>query len=113
MFAAMATGAAKFTCCQPDADSPVKVAVASLVPVLNARLPTLRTGVACVLVESDAGDRAGHIGLELDAELDGAVWTSIDQARHGSGRPDAVHLDAGHGDVERLHHSCVPGLNCR
>src|SRR5215468_5424457 len=36
----MATGVAKFTCCQPDAVSLMKVADARLVPVLVHRLPT-------------------------------------------------------------------------
>ena len=36
----MATGDEKLTCCQPDADSPVNVAVASKVPVELQRLPT-------------------------------------------------------------------------
>ena len=35
----MATGVAKVTCCQPELVSPVKVAVASSVPVLVHRLP--------------------------------------------------------------------------
>ena len=35
----IATGA-KLTCCQPEAVSPVKVAVARRVPVLLQRLPT-------------------------------------------------------------------------
>ena len=40
MSAAMATGLAKVTCCQPVAVSLVKVAVASRVPVLVQRWPT-------------------------------------------------------------------------
>jgi len=36
----MATGVEKFTCCQPEALSPVNVAVASRAPVLLQRLPT-------------------------------------------------------------------------
>ena len=35
----MATGVEKLTCCQPPADSPVKVAEASSVPVEFQRLP--------------------------------------------------------------------------
>jgi hypothetical protein len=38
--AAIATGGDKVTCCQPDAVSPLKVAVASRVPVLDHRFPT-------------------------------------------------------------------------
>ena len=34
MLAVIATGVEKFTCCQPDAVSPLKVAVASFVPAL-------------------------------------------------------------------------------
>ena len=34
MFAVTATGEAKLACCQPEAVSPVKVAVASRVPAL-------------------------------------------------------------------------------
>jgi hypothetical protein len=40
VFAVMATGDVKFTCCQPEAVSAVKVAVASLFPELDQRLPT-------------------------------------------------------------------------
>lgn len=40
MFEVIATGVAKLTCCQPDAVSPLKVAVASFVPALLHRLPT-------------------------------------------------------------------------
>jgi hypothetical protein len=40
VFAVTATGVARLTCCQPEAVSPVKVAVASFVPVLLQRLPT-------------------------------------------------------------------------
>jgi hypothetical protein len=40
VLAVIATGVVKFTCCQPDAVSPVKVAVARRVPVLDQRLPT-------------------------------------------------------------------------
>jgi hypothetical protein len=36
----MATGDEKFTCCQPELLSPVKVALASRVPVLLQRFPT-------------------------------------------------------------------------
>ena len=39
MLALIATGFEKFTCCHPDALSPVKVAVASSVPVLFHRCP--------------------------------------------------------------------------
>ena len=39
MLAAMATGEEKVTCCQPEAVSPLKVAVARSVPVLDQRLP--------------------------------------------------------------------------
>jgi hypothetical protein len=35
----MATGMEKFTCCQPESVSLVKVSVASRVPVLDHRLP--------------------------------------------------------------------------
>ena len=38
--AVIATGVEKVTCCQPLAVSPVKVAVASKVPVLVQRWPT-------------------------------------------------------------------------
>jgi hypothetical protein len=37
--AVIATGVVKFTCCQPDAVSPLNVAVASWVPVLLHRVP--------------------------------------------------------------------------
>ena len=40
MLALIATGVVKFTCCQPEAVSPVKVAVASNVPVLDHRFAT-------------------------------------------------------------------------
>ena len=39
VFLFSATGWAKFTCCQPEADSPVKVALASSWPVEVHRLP--------------------------------------------------------------------------
>jgi hypothetical protein len=37
--AAISTGAGKVTCCQPEAVSPVNVALARRVPVLLQRLP--------------------------------------------------------------------------
>ena len=40
VLAVIATGVAKLTCCQPEAVSPVKVAVASWVPVRLHRWPT-------------------------------------------------------------------------
>ena len=40
MLAVIATGDEKFTCCQPEALSPVKVALASSAPVLLQRFPT-------------------------------------------------------------------------
>ena len=40
VFAAIATGDEKLTCCQPVVDSPVKVAEASNVPVELQRFPT-------------------------------------------------------------------------
>ena len=40
MFAVTATGEEKLTCCQPEAVSPVKVALASKVPLLVHRSPT-------------------------------------------------------------------------
>ena len=40
MPAVIGTGVEKFTCCHPVAVSPVKVPVASNVPVLVQRLPT-------------------------------------------------------------------------
>ena len=40
VLAVMATGVAKFTCCQPEALSPENVAEARFVPVLDQRLPT-------------------------------------------------------------------------
>ena len=39
MFAAIVTGLANVTCCQPEALSPVKVAEASRVPLALQRLP--------------------------------------------------------------------------
>jgi hypothetical protein len=39
VLALIATGVEKFTCCQPVAVSPVKVAVANRVPVLLQRCP--------------------------------------------------------------------------
>jgi hypothetical protein len=39
VLAVIATGLEKFTCCQPVAVSPVKVALASNVPVLLQRCP--------------------------------------------------------------------------
>ena len=39
VFLSTGTGWEKFTCCQPDADSPVKVALASSWPVAVHRLP--------------------------------------------------------------------------
>ena len=40
MFAETATGEAKFTCCQPDADSPVNVAEPSFAPPVDHNEPT-------------------------------------------------------------------------
>ena len=40
VFAVTATGVARSTCCHPVADSPVKVAEASLVPVEDHSVPT-------------------------------------------------------------------------
>ena len=37
VLALMATGVAKLTCCQPEADSPENVAVANRAPVLDQR----------------------------------------------------------------------------
>ena len=71
MFAVIATGVAKFTCCQPEAVSSVKVAVASSWPALVHRLAHVRAGVRRSLVEADAGDEAVEVGSELDPELDG------------------------------------------
>ena len=39
MPAVIATGVAKLTCCQPEAVSPLNVAVASFVPVADHRFP--------------------------------------------------------------------------
>ena len=49
VFAVMATGFAKLTCCQPEAVSLVKVAEASSVPVLLQRLPTCVPVLAALL----------------------------------------------------------------
>jgi hypothetical protein len=40
VLALIVTGVAKFTCCHPEPVSPVDVAVASKVPVLDQRFPT-------------------------------------------------------------------------
>ena len=40
MLALIATGAGNVTCCQPEAVSPAKLALASSVPVLDQSLPT-------------------------------------------------------------------------
>jgi hypothetical protein len=40
VFAVIATGLDKFTCCQPEAVSPVKVALANSVPEPFHKLPT-------------------------------------------------------------------------
>ena len=40
MFAAIATGVAKFSCCHPDADSLLNVPVASAAPALDQSVPT-------------------------------------------------------------------------
>ena len=40
MLALIATGVAKFTCCHPEAVSPVNVAVAKRLPPLVHRFPT-------------------------------------------------------------------------
>jgi hypothetical protein len=40
VFASIGTGAAKLTCCQPEAVSPANIALASSVPSRLHRLPT-------------------------------------------------------------------------
>ena len=80
MFAAIGTGCANITCCQPDALSPVNVALASSVPVLVHRLPTCVPVLLDALVEAQAGDEAGDIAAELHAELDGAPIAAVDDS---------------------------------
>ena len=72
MFASIATGLAKLTCCQPEAVSPLKVASASWVPSAVHRCPMWVPVFPDVLVEAQAGDEAGLVGAELDADLDRA-----------------------------------------
>ena len=68
VLAVIATGVEKLTCCQPEAVSPLKVAVASSVAGARPEVADVRAGVAGALVEADAGDVAGDVGAELDAE---------------------------------------------
>jgi hypothetical protein len=49
VFAVMATGFEKFTCCQPEALSPIKVALARSVPKPFHRLPTCMPVLAALL----------------------------------------------------------------
>ncbi len=71
MSAAIDTGLANVTDCQPEPDSSVNVAWASRVPgrVPEAD-PTCVPVLPAALVEPDAGHRAGEARAELDAELD-------------------------------------------
>ena len=57
VFAVIATGLEKSSSCQPDADSPLNVPVASSVPVALHKLPVCEPVLSDVLVEPDAGDR--------------------------------------------------------
>ncbi len=70
VLAVTATGVAKRTCCHPVAVSAVNGAVASKAPPAVQRLPTW---VRCspFPVEADPGDVAGHVGAELQPQLDG------------------------------------------
>jgi hypothetical protein len=45
----IATGVAKFACCQPEAVSPVNVTVPRFPPVLDHRLPTCVPVLAALL----------------------------------------------------------------
>jgi hypothetical protein len=45
----IATGVAKFICCQPDAVSPVKVTVPRFTPPIDHRLPTWVPVLAALL----------------------------------------------------------------
>ena len=49
MLAVIATGLLKFTCCHPEALSPVKTALASRVPLLVHRFPTCVPVLAALL----------------------------------------------------------------
>ena len=70
VLAVIATGVAKVACCQPEAVSLVKVAVASSCAGARPEVADMGAGVADALVEADAGDSAADVELELDANLD-------------------------------------------
>ena len=109
MFAVIDTGVAKLTCCQPEAVSPVNVAVASCVPVADQRFPMCvpvlarpcRTGCPDLPVESavnftpssvDDGSPSSTLeGVVDDAQIEHAAQlmaagvTGFDGGGGGSG----------------------------
>ena len=72
MSASIAMGDAKVASCQPVADSPENVTLPRFAPAVDHSVPVWVPVFAGGLVEPDAGDEAGDVGPELDAELDGA-----------------------------------------
>ena len=57
-------------CCQPEADSPVNVVLASRVPVAGPDPADVGAGLAGVLVEPDRRELRGGGDLDLDAQLE-------------------------------------------
>ena len=68
--AVTATGVEKLTDCQPDADSLVKVALASRWPVELQRAADVGAGVGRALEEARPGDEAVRDGGEAEPQLD-------------------------------------------
>ena len=66
----MATGDEKFTCCQPEPLSPVKVALASSGTAAAPEMPHVRARVIYTLVEADSGNEAAGTGCELHPQFD-------------------------------------------
>ena len=80
MSAWIATSCDRATACQPLAVSLVKVAVASSVPVAVHRCASCGPTFLRTLVESDTGDEARNVRLELHAELDVAGVVDRDRS---------------------------------
>ena len=89
VLALTATGVAKFTCCQPVAVSPVKVAVASSWPVAGPEAADVGPRVAGALVEPDAGDEARRRGWNFTPTSTGLRVVGRGSGGHSGRRPDA------------------------
>ena len=84
VFAVIATGLEKTSFCQPDADSPLKVPVASRVPRIRPQMSNVSSGVRGALVKTDSGDKTICVGRNLTPNFDGSRVPAVDGAWCGT-----------------------------